>query len=310
VQENTIVNWFRGHHKPKAIFQRHCQRLLKKKLVLVKPVATRFGSQTIVAQRLQRVKAALGATVVDEEFLSQGFIDAPDDADGRVNKGETCRKLIVSNDFCQAVKQHIELTGPVKQFIDFFNQSASTMGKAYHAYFEMGQAIVAINPEVKDLFDHRWAYGHCSIHSAAYMLDPEFIAHKQWRDTTVMDDFMSCMAKVGILLKTRELVEDEQLEVAPGVKYPDADKEWQQKVMAEHVQYRTQQGIFARDIVFESTKKIVAHQWWAQYGSTTPHLQDMEMKILGHQAAATAIERLNSEFSYIHDKKRNSLAHT
>ncbi len=85
--------------------------------------------------------------------------DAPDDADGRVNKGETCRKLIKDDGFYAAVKKHIDVTAPVKQFIDFFNQQAATMGKVYHAYYEMGQAIVAAEPQVKELFDKRWAYG-------------------------------------------------------------------------------------------------------------------------------------------------------
>lgn len=107
-----------------------------------------------------------------------------------------------------------------------------------------------------------------------------------------MDDFMSCMNKVGVLLKTRELIGDGQLTIVPGMKYPEVDKAWEQAVMAEHVQYRTQQGIYAREVVLESAKKIVAHQWWAQYGSTTPHLQDMAMKILGHAGSATVIERI------------------
>lgn len=135
--------------------------------------------------------------------------------------------------------------------------------------------------------------------------------HKQWRDASVMSDFLNVVDKIGILLETRARVEKGELKVEPGAAYPKAADvvEFSRAVVEEHVMYRTQQGIYARPGALESRRTIPGHQWFAQYGATTPHLQDVAMKVLGHVASATAIERINSEFSYIHDKKRNRLAH-
>lgn len=108
------------------------------------------------------------ATVVDEEFLRQGFVDAPDNADGRVNKGESCRKLIKYDHFRDTLKHHVERTAPCETSSILQQRNTTTMG----------QAIQAMNPTVKEVFDRRWVYGH----SAAYMVEPEFMKHKHWRE--------------------------------------------------------------------------------------------------------------------------------
>ena len=41
-----------------------------------------------------------------------------------------------------------------------------------------------------------------------------------------------------------------------------------------------------------------------------PDLQWHAVKILAQPASASIVERVNSEFVFIHDKKRNTLGHT
>ena len=47
--------------------------------------------------------------------------------------------------------------------------------------------------------------------------------------------------------------------------------------------------------------------WWKSYGSATPQLQKLAMRILSQPASAAASEQSWSEYDFVHDKKRNRL---
>ena len=52
-----------------------------------------------------------------------------------------------------------------------------------------------------------------------------------------------------------------------------------------------------------------SYEWWEQYGSSTPELQTVACKILSQPSSASIIERINSEFAFVKDKRRNCLLH-
>ena len=53
-----------------------------------------------------------------------------------------------------------------------------------------------------------------------------------------------------------------------------------------------------------------SYEWWEQYGSSTPELQTVACKILSQPSSASIIERINSEFAFVKDKRpRNRLLH-
>ena len=54
---------------------------------------------------------------------------------------------------------------------------------------------------------------------------------------------------------------------------------------------------------------LPAHEWWDLYGASTPELQQVACLVLSQPASASIIERINSEFAFIKDKRRNRLTH-
>ena len=50
--------------------------------------------------------------------------------------------------------------------------------------------------------------------------------------------------------------------------------------------------------------------WWDTHGSTTPELQTVARMVLAQPASASICERINSEFAFVKDRRRNSLAHS
>ena len=49
--------------------------------------------------------------------------------------------------------------------------------------------------------------------------------------------------------------------------------------------------------------------WWQSYGGSTPHLQEMAIRVLSQACSASGCELNWSVFEHIHIKKRNRLEH-
>ena len=55
--------------------------------------------------------------------------------------------------------------------------------------------------------------------------------------------------------------------------------------------------------------EMPAHLWWDQFGASVPQLQSFARIVLAQPASASIVERINSEFAFVKDRRRNRLAH-
>ena len=67
--------------------------------------------------------------------------------------------------------------------------------------------------------------------------------------------------------------------------------------------------MFAREWVMNSAEKMPAYLWWDQNGSSVPELQAVARMVLAQPASASICERINSEFEFVKDRRRNRLGH-
>lgn len=214
-EEAAVVSWFSNHQKPLAILRSKVMTLLGRKKELVKAGATRFGTHTLVGERLKEVKAALQQTVVDADYVAQNYKDLPDARDFshaetriRENKGGTARKLVLDDTgFWRRVDDHVALTMPILKLLRRHDSSAPTVGKVYHGFFSVGEHIkcsdVGYNAKVGEAFDNRWIYGHVDFFAAAYMVDPEYQSHDINSNAEVVEGFMNTVEKLAILDEVR-----------------------------------------------------------------------------------------------------------
>ena len=75
------------------------------------------------------------------------------------------------------------------------------------------------------------------------------------------------------------------------------------QVSSQLVLYRNRQGEFARNWIFAAAENMPAYEWWEQYGSSVPELQTVACIILSQPASASIIERINSEFAFVKDRR-------
>jgi hypothetical protein len=59
----------------------------------------------------------------------------------------------------------------------------------------------------------------------------------------------------------------------------------------------------------DSSRDVPAHLWWDQNGGSVPELQTFARMILAQPASASICERINSEFEFVKDRRRNRLSH-
>ena len=73
--------------------------------------------------------------------------------------------------------------------------------------------------------------------------------------------------------------------------------------------YRGKKGIFSREWIFDAAEGMPAYLWWDQYGASVPDLQAIARSVLAQPGSASICERINSEFGFVKDRRRNNLAH-
>ena len=59
----------------------------------------------------------------------------------------------------------------------------------------------------------------------------------------------------------------------------------------------------------DEAKSMPAYLWWEQNGSCVPELQAVDCIVLAQPASASICERINSEFEFVKDRRRNRLSH-
>jgi len=174
--------------------------------------------------------------------------------------------------------------------------------------------------------EERWAYGHCSLAAAAYVVDPEFLSHEQENNEEVMEGFYDVVEKIGILKEVRRIIAQKESAASDDltkkwearramiVADPSRQKTWDHFPMYPTVEsanvssfcktvsgqlalYRGRKGCFARAWVMQAADSMPAYLWWDQHGSSVAELQLVSRIILATPASASICERINSEFA-------------
>ena len=217
-EEGILTQWFSLHHFPLAKLREYTIKKLGAPCELIKAAATRFGTNTLVGERLLKLKGALQATCTDEEYVDKKYADKTsteeDSGAGRIvrsNKGGTASKLVLDNrptaGLWARVTGHVQATLPMLKMLRRFDSSAPTLGKLYSSWHELGVHFQNTESDFKKdaLEKHadRWAYSYTDIAGAAYVLDPEFHGHQQHKNNEVMTGFNNAVEKIAILVQTR-----------------------------------------------------------------------------------------------------------
>ncbi|CAI8586277.1 unnamed protein product [Vicia faba] len=92
-------------------------------------------------------------------------------------------------------------------------------------------------------------------------------------------------------------------------KHANGNSELQLKLTDEMRIFKDGELDFGRKSTVDERCIVRADQWWKTYGTCTPTLQRLGIRILSQTCSASGCERNWSIFEHIHSKKRNRLEH-
>nr|KYP48765.1 hypothetical protein KK1_029567 [Cajanus cajan] len=169
-----------------------------------------------------------------------------------------------------------------------------TMGYIYEAMDKAKETIMKSfknESKYKDVFeiiDKRWDIQlHRPLHAAGHFLNPEFFyANPQMEfNGEIIRGLYDCINKLL------------------------GDLEMEKIVHKELAHYKAASGMFGCTTAIAMRGEVAPAQWWRMYGSDTPYLQQLAIRILSLTCSASGCERNWSVFEQVHTKRRNRLEH-
>jgi hypothetical protein len=135
----------------------------------------------------------------------------------------------------------------------------------------------------------RWEKMNIPLHSLAFALSPKyydkryiempapggFVRKAPNKDPQVMKGVLEALKKIG---------DDEQF-----------------------TYFISKKGMYAMPSVKEDAYNMEAIDWWETYGSETPDLAAVAIRVLSQPISSSSAERIWSTYEFIHSAKRNKL---
>ncbi|KAM0907913.1 hypothetical protein ACQ4PT_015792 [Festuca glaucescens] len=294
----VTVKFFRNHQHFLNLFRGNSE------LDLLKVSKTRFASHYILLKRLMDMREALTTTVVTNKWK-----ELVKSCDGQTrDAANAIAQNIMDEIFWDEVKVILDITKPLYMVIKFSDGEGPKAGDIYEKMDNMLGQIKEVmtkedNPhrndwnEVETIIIERWGKMNWSFHCLSFALSPKYYDQAYLatpapgggqrkapnEDTEVIQGVMDALNRI---------VEDEN-------EFALLREEFNTFIMKK--------GLFAIAAVQADAATMNAIDWWFNYGSQTPHLNEVAKKVLSQPISSSSAERNWSTYSFIHSVKRNPL---
>lgn len=302
----SIIRLIGRYGALKRVFRRHSIETCGGK-ELVRPAATRFGTQFMVLERIKQLRPALRMTAAHPEWDVAVARSSDQRAGGLAVK-------LSGRHFWDRIDFFLDVMEPVFGLLRLTDGEGPCSGKVYWKMWNIREQLkgvfggqgrrrrAAAGGEGDDLEDwmeseevpetapmdegtlaafwsERWEGMHSPIHGASYPLDPEHKEDDWHKNQEVMEDFE---IMTGKLLGTDKIGE--------------AKKQLLQWRLAP-----------LNDEKKKAAKEMFGHEWWTLNGAAWPLLMVLAMKLLPLCSSATSCERVWSTYTFIGSARRASL---
>lgn len=287
VKSKDLTVFIYAHHKTLALM-----RKFTKKRDIVRPGVTRFASSFLTMQSLLEKQENLKYMFLSQEWLESKWSSTA--------KGSKTYTTIVSQSYWQTLTMCVEIFKPLVKVLRLVDGDwRPSMGFVYGELKDAKEEIVQICKGAKDMYEPILDIIELKakdrldgpLHLAGYLLNPYYFYRddESQKDPKCMSALLTCVESF----------------------FPDDYDKQNLVCNNELLKYKEMEGIFGRKIAVSGRSKNDEHfnpvSWWSNYGSETPNLQFMAMKILSLTTSFSGCERNWSTFEGIHTKKRNRL---
>jgi len=285
-----LIKFITGHTRVNAFYGTYS------KLKLLKLAKTRFGSYFLTFRRLLRVRQALGAMVMSDEWD-----EISTDREGM----DAAKDTVLDSSFWTQVRYCLQFTKPIYNMIRFADSDQPVIGEVYEQMDTMlGLMKDIVHPRDPQLYDFirktvekRWEKLNIPLHCLAYVLTPKYY-HISWLSTPAAGGGGKKKPHQDSEVQTGYMQALEKM-------YPDSEE--CDKIRRQLSQYISCTGAFGSNSAYRDRANLPSLQWWDMHGANTPELCAMAMRVLSQVVNTSSAERCWSTYSFIHSVKRNRL---
>ncbi|KAL4295556.1 hypothetical protein GQ457_12G000260 [Hibiscus cannabinus] len=134
--------------------------------------------------------------------------------------------------------------------------------------------------KMEEILVSRWEKMNITLHCLGFALNPFFYDSK----------YLNVEAPGGIARRD-----------------PNQDREIVAELRKQLAKFQNKQGMFGTSHARIDATTMSLISWWSTYGSETPELAEIAIRVLSQPISSSSTERVWSTYSYIHNIKRNRL---
>ncbi|KAL5194284.1 PHD finger protein ING1 [Glycine soja] len=242
---------------------------------LVRRAITRFVTSYLILERLHKEKTNIRKMFTSDEWTLNKLSKEP--------KGKEAAKVVLMPSFWNSVVYTLKVMAPLVKVLCLVDgEKKPAMGYIYETMDKAKETIIKSfnnnESKYKDVFaiiDKRWnCQLHRPLHAAAHFLNLEFF----YDNTDLEFDFE---VTNGLFKCIKKLI-------------PQFDV--QQKILTELHLYKIDAEHFGSNFLMAQRKTHSPTYWWRMFGSQTPNLQKLAIKILSLTCSASGCEKNWSVF--------------
>ncbi|KAK9698531.1 hypothetical protein RND81_08G111000 [Saponaria officinalis] len=240
-------------------------------LELLKVAKTRFGSHFLLLERLSRCRGALAITVV--QMGLKDWIKMGDEALGR-------RVAANINDRHKMGEVYEKMDCMIGEIKDLMSDNKHLLD-----WKKMEEILVS-----------RWEKMNIPLHCLGFALNPQYYDANYLKTVApgghprrapnadrVVNGVLKAFDKIG------------------------EDKNEKTVLCQQLSAFQAKKGIFGSREAMVDAVIMNPISWWSTYGSETPELAEIAVRVLAQPISSSSAERVCSTYSYIHNTKRNRL---
>ncbi|KAF6146804.1 hypothetical protein GIB67_007518 [Kingdonia uniflora] len=214
--------------------------------------------------RILELKQALEEMVVSEEWIQSKLIYPEDILNIEV--------AIMGNDFWRGAHLFLQLCEPFVSLLGSLNLDTSAMGdvhewrvQALEAVKRKGIEDIVLN-QLDTLIENRWDMLFSPLHAAGYILNPKYFGKEQAKDKTTMRGWKATLERY------------------------ECDKTARRILREQLSSYWRQEGSLGEEDAVDCRDKMDPVSWWENFGSETPQLQTLAIKILSQISSVSTFQ--------------------
>jgi len=178
---NASQKWLTTH-KVGPTLQKICEKRFGTSRQFIFPAETRFGGKLLQLKRFSDMREALQELVVSQSYTRHNFAD------------DNVKDRISDNDLWQLIGRITKAAGPVLLLLRLGDANQATLSKLKGTVDYIKTLLVdtgedTLEDKVAAAFHNRAEELECDVSSAAYLLDPQFVAKSRHAPPAVMSAF-------------------------------------------------------------------------------------------------------------------------